>query len=727
MAPSTLTPPLAVTTPLGPNKLFLTAFTGTEALSQLFTFQLDLLVENWQDFAFEDLLGQPVTVQLALPGRPPRYFSGLVNRLSQAQRGTHYTAYRAEVVPLLWLLTRRVQSRIFQHMTVPDILKKVLDGLDVTYQIQGKFEPRDFCVQYRESDFAFASRLMEEEGIYYFFTHTADGHQLVLANTVQGHPDLPGGATVIYEDAQGGTREGDRILSWQKSQGLRSGKYTLWDYCFELPQKHLEATVVIPDTLPVGEVTHQLKLAGNDHLEVYDYPGGYAQRFDGVNRGGGDQSGDLQKIFTDNKRTTAIRMLQDALPGLEIQGTSNCCQFVSGHQFTLTRHFNANGPYVLTAVRHAAKVPGNHAGNGSSGFSYTNTFTCIPAALPFGPPARTPRPMLHGTQTAVVVGPQGEEIFTDKYGRVKVQFPWDRRGKYDADSSCWIRVGTTWAGKQWGTLQIPRIGQEVIVAFEEGDPDRPIIVGSVYNAEMMPATKLPDQKMCSGMKSNSTPGGGGYNEISIDDSKGKEKITIHGQYDMNTTVEHDMADTVHNNRQITVDGTYTETIKKDTKIEITEGKLEHKVLAKTADYHVEGAVKETYNATQDTTVRNNITITSTAGGVKLQAPGDEKAVPAGEIVILAGEKITLVTGASSLTMEKTGKITIAGVNVVVTGKADIQESAPKITLTGEKEVTMAVGPQSVTCDPDQVLTSGSAIKATAAGVHEIIGTMVKIN
>jgi type VI secretion system secreted protein VgrG len=262
MAPSTLTArPLAVNTPLGPNKLLLTRFTGTEAISQLFSFRLDLLAENREKIAFEQLLGQNVTVKLELPGRQKRYFSGIISRFTQGERGTTYTAYRAEVVPQLWLWTRRAQSRIFQHLSVPDILKKVLDGLDVAYQIQGTFQPRDYCVQYRESDFAFASRLMEE-GIYYFFTHTADTHKLVLANTPQGHPDVPGDSRVLYETAQGGNREESRVESWQKTQSLRSGKYTLWDHCFELPHKHLEAAVMMPEGVPVGAVTHKLRVGG---------------------------------------------------------------------------------------------------------------------------------------------------------------------------------------------------------------------------------------------------------------------------------------------------------------------------------------------------------------------------------------------------------------------------------------------------------------------------------
>jgi type VI secretion system secreted protein VgrG len=703
---------MAVHTPLAPDKLLLVGFTGQEALSQLFTFQLDLLAENKDDIPFDQLLGQPMTVDLELPGHKKRYFHGIVRRFSQGHPDSTFTAYRAEVVPQLWLLTRRVQSRIFQHLNVPDILKQVLEGLAVTYEIQGTFHPRDYCVQYRESDFAFASRLMEEEGIYYFFKHTADGHQLVVANTPFSHPDLPEQRKVIFERMTGGTRPEDRVLEWEKFQELRSGKLTLWDHCFELPHQHLDAEKPIQDTVAVGKVTHKLKVGGNDRLEIYDYPGGYAQRFDGIDKGGGAKPADLQKIFEDNQRTVAIRMQQEALSSLEIRGAGNCRHFVSGHKFTLERHGSADGEYVLTRTKHLARLTGNYR-TGQTNFSYENTFTCIPLALPFRPPRVTPRPVVQGPQTAVVVGPKGEEIYTDPYGRIKVQFHWDRTGQMDENSSCWVRIAQDWAGKTWGMISIPRIGQEVVVDFLEGDPDQPLVTGRVYNAEQMPPFALPGQKMVSGWKSNSYPGGGGYNEISFDDTKGNEKVTIHGQYDMNTTVEHDMSDTVHNNRTITVDGTHTEKIKLDTTIEIIEGKLEHKVRASTADYYVEGALTETYKTTQDTTVHGNITIKSVGGK--------------GEILIDAINKITLHTGASTLTMENNGTITLDGVNIKLIGSELIKSSAPTVEAAGGKIAKMAVGGQTVTCSAGKVETTGAAITASTPGIHEISGCLVKIN
>ncbi|HEY1377500.1 MAG TPA: type VI secretion system tip protein TssI/VgrG [Gemmataceae bacterium] len=544
--------PMKLTTPLGADALLLTGFGVNEGISQLFHAQLDVVATNDQDVPFDKLLGQRATVEVAVGSGKSRFFSGIVVRVAQGGRDQTFTGYRLELAPQCWLLTRRWQSRIFQHVSVPDILKKVLAGLDVAFEIQGTLPPRDYCVQYRESDFNFASRLMEEEGIYYFFKHTKAGHKMVVANTPQSHPELPEQSKVIFEGVFGGSRDEMRVVSWGKVQELRSGKYTLWDHSFELPHKRLEAEKPIADSVQVGQVTHKLKFGDNGKLEIYDYPGEYAQRFDGVDKGGGDKAADLQKIFDDNKRTAAIRMEQEAVPGLVIQGTGYCRHFASGHKFTLERHFNADGPYLITGVTHVARSS-NYLSSDGAAFQYSNSFTCIPFAQPFRPQRTSLKPFVQGTQTAVVVGPKGQETFTDKYGRVKVQFHWDREGKRDADSSCWVRVAQFWAGKRWGASFTPRIGQEVIVAFQEGDPDQPIVIGSVYNADQMPpylgdgpdARHKNDPKV-SGVKSNTTPGGGGFNEWRFDDTKGNEQVFVHAQRDYDLRVNNDRREAAQN-------------------------------------------------------------------------------------------------------------------------------------------------------------------------------------
>jgi type VI secretion system secreted protein VgrG len=556
--------PLSVKTPLGGDTLLLTGLEAHEGISELFRFEFDLRAEVDTEVAFDKLLGQKVTAKVQLSARESRHFSGFVSRISQGGHDEEFTEYRMEVVPQFWMLTKRTQSRIFQYMNVPAILKKVLAGLDVTYEIQGTFHPREFCVQYRESDFSFASRLMEEEGIYYFFKHTESGHSMVLANTPGSHPDLKP-ANAIYEGVEGGNRPEERVYVWERSQELRSGKTLLWDHCFELPHKHLEADKSITDSVQVGTIAHKMKVGGNDKLEMYDFPGGYANRFDGVNRGGGEQPAEVQKIFEDNKRTTEIRMQAEATQGIAIHGKSTCAQFTPGYKFALQRHFNADGQYVLTAIEHSAKLKGDYRSSEGENFDYTNSFTCIPASLPFRPRRVTAIPHVLGTQTAVVVGPAGEEIYTDKYSRIKVQFHWDREGKNDGDSSCWLRVATPWAGKNWGMIHIPRVGQEVLVDFMNGDVNDPIVIGSLYNAEMMPPYKLPDDKTQSGIKSRSSRGGGAenYNEICFEDKKGSELLYIRAEKDQTIAVENDEAHWVGRDRTSEIDRDETTEIHRD--------------------------------------------------------------------------------------------------------------------------------------------------------------------
>jgi type VI secretion system secreted protein VgrG len=674
--------PLSVNTPLGKDVLLLVGFHGKDGISELFRYQLEMVAENKKDVAFDKLLGQKVTVTL-LWGRnrdKKRFFNGICSRVSQGRRDSVFTSYGMEIVPQAWMLSRKAQSRIFQRLSVPDILKKVLVGFDVSFEIQGTFEPRDYCVQYRETDFNFASRLMEEEGIYYFFKHEDGSHTMVVANTPQSHPDVPVQSEVIFEKVVGGERDELRITDWEKEQVLRSGKYTLWDHTFELSDKHapgknephLEAKKEIQGSVTAGTVTHQLKVGGNDKLEIYDFPGEYAQRFDGVDKGGGDQSSELQKIFKDNERTVGIRMQQEALPSLEIEGESNCRQFTSGHRFTLKRHFNADGQYVITTAEHEVTTSTADFLAGQGETTYRNTFTCVPVALPYRPPRVTPKPVVQGSQTAVVVGPSGEEIFTDKFGRVKVQFHWDRDGKNDVESSCWIRVATAWAGKQWGVIHIPRIGQEVVVDFLEGDPDQPIIVGSVYNAEMMPPYKLPDFKTVSTKRSRSTIGGDPktFNELRFEDKKGKEQVFIHSQKRMDVRVRGSLFETVHANRNEIIGlkgGTETGghlaiSVGGDHDLLIGGGLFEG--IGKALNLSVKSDVVNDFQATEATIV------------------GGKFELNARQIVIEALSKISLKVGGSFVVIDLTG-VTISGPMVKInsggagdsTGDPSIEDAA----------------------------------------------------
>ncbi len=747
--------PLTIATPLGSDGILVVGLSGHEAISSLFHLQVELLVENDKDLPFEGMLGKNVTLTLLTPNDEPRYHNGLCNRIRQGAQDDTFTSYSLDIVPSLWLLTKRAQSRIFQHVTVPDILKQVLADLDVSFELQGTFQPRDYCVQYRETDFNFASRLMEEEGIYYFFKHSEGGHTLVLANTPQSHPELPCGADLNYELPSGGNWLEDRVQTWEKLQELRSGKYTLWDHTFELPHKHVEASKNIVSSVEVGTVTHQLQVGGNGNLELYDYPGEYAQRFDGVNKGGGEQPADIQNIFADNQRTVGIRMQEEAVPGLMIQGSSSYRQLVSGHKFSLGGHYNANGPYVLTAVQHTAKVSNARSGGGE--FHYSNNFTAIPFDLPFRPTRMAPKPFVQGTQTAVVVGPAGQEIFTDKYGRVKVQFHWDRQGQRNADSSCWVRVAQPWAGKRWGASFWPRIGQEVIVAFQEGDPDQPIIVGSVYNADQMPPylgngpdPEHPNDNTLTGVKSNSTLGGVGFNEWRFDDTKGKEQIFVHAEKDQDVRVKNDRREWIGHDRSLIVKHDKMEEVEADKHIYVHHNHSEHiggnmeLLVDKDQDIVIKKTKKELINEDNHLHV-NGDRKQMVDGSHDLTVGGDQKELIQGKNDFhVAGDRKMGVDGNQDLTVGKDQKESVQGSNHLVVSKDQNEKIGGSLSLkvgkdqqasTGNKyaheagqEIHLKSG-QKVVIEAGQQLTikaAGGFIDIGPGGIT-IQGILVKIN
>lgn len=533
--------PARIKTVLGDNELLLQRFRGRESVSEPFEFTVDMLSEN-KAVDLKALLGTPVTLTLMLDDGSERHVHGRFRRLVQLEQGKDdLVAYQGEIVPWLWFLSLYSNCRIFQNKTVVEIVEQVFKDRgfsDYKLKLNGSYPKRDYCVQYRETDLNFISRLLEDEGIFYFFEHTENKHTLVLADYAAAVQTVPGEDKLLFTPSLGAAGETSQILTVVRAERVCSGVAALTDYDFEKPSLNLMS-----------------KVSGEQKYEVYDYPGGYTAKSDG-------------------ERYSKTRLDELEQEELKVSGTSECRNMVPGYKFTLQQHYRGdmNDTYTLLSVEHQGG-DNNYWAPGNESFKYTNKFEAIPAAVVYRPPRRTPKAVVQGVQTAVVVGPAGEEIYVDKYGRVKVQFFWDREGKKDENSSCWVRVSQNWAGKQWGWVTLPRIGQEVIVDFLEGDPDRPIITGRVYNAEQMPPYALPANQTQSGIKSRSSKGGGSadYNEIRFEDKKGSEMITIHAQKDMDTTVENNDTQLVQNNRKITVDGTHTETIKKDTKITITEG------------------------------------------------------------------------------------------------------------------------------------------------------------
>jgi type VI secretion system secreted protein VgrG len=520
---------IAIDTPLGKDVLLLQGFTGREGISRLFSFHLDLASEK-DSISFKNIIGQNVTIRVTEADNSPRYFNGFVSRFAQSGSDLRFTHYQMEVVPWLWFLTRTADCRIFQEKTIPKIIEDVFQSRgfsDYKLSLTASYDQREYCVQYRETDFNFVSRLMEQYGIFYFFEHKDGKHTMVLADSPSAHQPCPKQAIAHYGLFSGNLSAEDVISGWQMEQELRTGKYSLTDYNFETPSANLMATE--PTVVSVG---------GNSKYEIYDYPGDY------LNSGQGN-------------KLAGIRMQEEETGHLVVTGSSVCRAFTSGYKFTLADHYrkDMNTSYVLTEIQHVATVGSSYSmGDAGTGERYSNHFTCIPADVPFRPPRFTPKPFVQGPQTALVVGKSGEEIWVDKYGRIKVQFYWDRQGKKDDKSSCWIRVSQPWAGKDWGGMWIPRMGQEVIVDFLEGDPDRPLITGRVYNADETVPYALPAHQTVSTMKSRSSKGGGdgNYNEIRFEDKKGSEQIFINAEKDMDLRVENDSREFVGSNRHLIV-------------------------------------------------------------------------------------------------------------------------------------------------------------------------------
>ncbi len=502
---------IAIQTTLGKDALLLRTLRGEEGISRLFRFDLDLLSDQ-QSVDIASIIGKAATVGIRLGDGNSRYLNGIISRIVLMGAEGRFTVYRAELVPWTWLLTRTSDCRVFQNMTIPAIVESVFKSLgfqDYANRLQQVYPQREFTVQYRETDFNFVSRLLEQVGIFYFFEHENGKHTFVMADASTEHRPNPGLAQARFRAVAPNDYEADVISGWSVAHELRPAKYSLAAFNFETPNTDLNVTV---DSVHVPE--------GAAKYEIYDYPGDYQKRDDG-------------------DTLVGLRIEEQETQLVTVRGAGTCRALVSGCRFDLTDHphKDVNQTYVVTAVSHAVSEPSYLPKDNAPDGRYRNTFTAIPFSVPFRPPRVTPRPVIHGVQTAIVVGKSGEEIWTDKYGRVKVQFHWDRQGNYDENSSCWIRVSQNWAGKRWGAMFLPRMGQEVIVEFLEGDPDFPIITGRVYNGDQTPPYDLPDDQTKTTLKTLSSKGGGGFNELRFEDKKGSEQIFIHGQKDLDFVVE----------------------------------------------------------------------------------------------------------------------------------------------------------------------------------------------
>jgi type VI secretion system secreted protein VgrG len=676
---------VAIATALGDDVLLVKSVSITESLGRLFQIEADLASETGS-VNFDDILGKNATIRVELPNQKTRYFNGTVSRFVQTRMEGRNAHYRATLVPWLWFLTRTADCRIFQAMKVPDIVKQVFRDhgfTDFRDALTGSYLTWDFCVQYRETDFNFVSRLMEQEGIYYFFEHDNGKHTLVLADDKSAHKPFPDYATVNYRAEATGIRDEEYISDWVLQMEVQTGVYSLNDFNFTTPKSSLLAKSQVSQA------------HAQSNFEIYDYPGEY------------DAQGEGQSLYS------KLRIQEHQAQHEVGQGHGNARGLATGSTFTLGDfpRTDQNRDYLITETNIHITGDAYEGRGGGGGEFYTCAFTAIPSDVPYRSPRVTPKPLIQGPQTAIVVGPSGDEIYTDQYGRVKLQFHWDRYGKSDENSSCWVRVSNAWAGKQWGAIYIPRIGHEVIVEFLEGDPDQPIITGRVYNAVAMPPYALPAEMTKSTVKTNSSKGGQGFNEIRFEDKKGSEEIFVHGEKDQNIRIKNDCLEWIGNNRHLvviqdqlehvennrneTVDNDHKELIGNDRNLSVA-GK-EAVAIAGSKSLTVTGDVIEVFKGnhseqvTSDYYLKADNIVIEGMTNVTIKVGSSFIAIEAGGISIGTSGTIDL-TDSAGLTVKSSAQIQISdSAGLTVKSSAQIQMDAPQTTVKGDAMLTLKGG------------------------------------
>lgn len=722
----TTTRDIWVTTPLDDGAIALERMDGHETLGQPFSYDLSL-VSTDPNIDLSTLLGEPMTVHMKLPAGGTRHFNGIVTRATHLDEEVGYFRYAVTLEPWLALLDFQSDCRIYQDMSIPEILKDIFRRADFS-DIQdalddGAYSKLEYVVQYRESDFNFVSRLMEHAGIYYFFKHDETKHTLVLADSQSAHDTVDEYDEVEYFPQQEASRgETEHLSSWAVQQRIRSGGFASTDFDFKAPRMALLSVLNQPQ-----------KYAHAD-TELFDYPGDYLKKADGD--------------------TSVKTRLQERQWEQEIvQAAGDVRGIGSGDLFTLTDHprDDQNKEYLIVGAVYNIHV-GDYEASGGGGDEFHAGLSLLDSKVQFRPAIRARKHRVEGPQTAIVVGPSGDEITVDQYGRVKVQFHWDRYGMSDERSSCWVRVSQAWAGAKWGAIHIPRVGQEVIVDFLEGDPDRPIITGRVYNADNMPPYDLPANKTQSGIKSRSTLGGApsNFNEIRFEDKKGSEELHIQAERDQTTHVKHNQSVSVDGDRSISVGGNESTSVTGTRSATITKKET------------------QTFNDARVMTVAEDDTETITGKHTETIHGGREANVDQGDKLTVNGsDKTDTIHGKYDITADTEFKVTQGSNTVLVKDSVDVSSVGeihlhnPKssvdlkdgiLTISSATQIVLECGSAKLVLKNDGTITidgsqevkatgGGSGIDLVAAGatvsgtkatvsgtaMTEITGGLVKIN
>jgi type VI secretion system secreted protein VgrG len=674
---------LRITTPLGGDVLLVDHVGGVEGISLPFRFQMSLLAEvaagSVEKVDPTKLLGASVTLEIEVGKDKTRYINGVARSFRAGPVDETFARFSMEIVPTLLLLDLTSDCRIFQNQKIPDILEKVLreGGVDVKLSLTKAYTPLDYCVQYRETDFAFVSRLCEQEGIFYYFEHSKSGHKVVLADRLSDCAACPHQDKVEYGGGLGLTP--GEVTLWEERRQLFPGKWALRDYHFETPTNTLQ--VEVPALKPAN---------ATKGLEMFDFPGEYAQRFNKPGERLGQVRGEGEKV-------AKTLMEEVEATGIQVEGTSACLAFTAGGKFTIASlgTQKVGGSWVLTEVDHSmSQNPAYLGADQGIGGGYENRFICVPAAAAYRSPRRTGKPVVHGPQSARVVAEGGsEEIWPDKYGRVRVVFPWDRLGA----NSCWVRVAQQRAGRSGGVIWIPRVGDEVLVAFLEGDPDCPVIIGSVYNADNPVPYALPDNKTQSGIKTRSTKAGGAdnFNELRFEDKKGSEEVFVQAEKDLTVLVKNDETRTVKHSRVTTIQTDDTRTVKEgncktvvekgDQTVEISTGMQTVTVMSDQSLTIKTGNQSTKLDQGNQSTVLSlgNQSTECKVGNISIKAA-------AGKITIEAVQGIELKVAGNTVKLDPAG-VTINGTMVKVEGQAMTQVKAPMTQVSGDGMLTVKGG------------------------------------
>lgn len=674
---------------LADDSLLCRSMTIREQLGTPFEIRMRLLSEDTA-IGLDAVLGKGVTIRAQKQGSDtPRYFSGLIVGWSSRGRSRRYAAYEALVVPALWLLSRRASCRIFQHQTVVEIVKAVCAGVESISvddsALERTYSPYEFKVQYRETDLAFVSRLLEHEGIYYFFRHEQGSHKMVLCDSASAHHPAPGFESVKYHDPTPAAVDQGYITEWATDAIVQSGSYAHTDYDPLNPKTDLLSRVRASAS---GDWTK---------LEVYDYPGGHADAGDG-------------------ELLARIRLEEIRAGHEQSNGLTDSRGITVGCTFALAEHPRADFDAEYLVVSSTITVESDAFESegpydpAQEKIVWSCDFRALSSQVQFRPARATPRPRIAGPQTAFVVGKSGEEVDVDAEGRVRVMFHWDLGAPADDTCSLPVRVAEAWAGRKWGSVFIPRVGQEVVVEFLEGDPDRPLITGRLYNSANKPPYDLPANKTISAIKSSSSKGGSGFNEIRFEDKKDSEQVFLHAQKNMDTRVTNDAFETIGHDRHLTVANDQVELVKNDRHEAVTRDHVEE--IGRDRHVAVKGKEAVKVTGTKSLTVEDDV-IEVFKKNHSEQVTKDLY-VKAENIVIEATTNVTIKVGQSFIAIEAGGiKIGTTG-EIVLDASANITQKAGASVAVEANASATVKGSAGVTIEsPAVVEAKGSMVKAGA--------------